>query len=435
MVRTKLMPTAIQYVLQVFEDDQTKIQELLDKIWAQKKDDIALKGFRKGHVPREHAESVVGFTNLYEEVLHAVLADAVRTSDQKIVGIGQVEVHTFEKGKPIILQAEAWVRPDATITADSQYKGLVVQIDPVVVEETEIDAVIQTQRDQGAVTQKVERPAQMGDAVVIDFEGRLEEGGKPLAGKVEKHTVVLGAGTLFAGFEEKLVGLSASPEVQKVELVFPEEFSAKNLAGKKAIYDIVVREVQQRDLPEINDEFATRLGATNVAELREKIRQNITTQKGAQNERLVEDQLLNKLQMQIPVSPVPECMIDNEAHRLMEGLFARLGGMSKEDYLKRTKQSEEELLNQHRGPAATNVRVRTILEDVAAREKLEVTEAELEEQLQPYYERFAKEGTKEEIKARAPVEQIKANVLLKKSMQIVREQAVLTAKEPVVAKS
>ncbi len=429
MVKTRLMPTAVTYVFQVAEDDKAKIQELLDKVWERKKDSVALKGFRKGHVPREHAENTIGFANLYEEVLHSILADAVRAADQKIVGIGRVDVRVFEKDKPIVMAAEAWVRPTAKVTDDGQYRGLTVQLDPVTVEEAEIDAVIQGQREQAAVTQTVDRPSQLGDVMVIDFEGKLEEG-QQLAGKVENHSVVLGTGALFAGFEEKLVGLAASPNVQKVELVFPEEFSAKNLAGKKAIYDVLVREVQQRELPDINDDFAKRHGQESVAALREAVRVQLIAQKTAQNERLIEDQLLNRLQMVISVDPIPECMVDGEARRLMDGLFARLG-MSKEDYLKRTKQSEEELFEQHHGPAMTNIRVRTILEDIAAREKCEVTEAELEEQLQPYYDRFSKEATKEDIRARAPIDQIKDNVLLKKAMQIVRDSVVIQPKTPV----
>lgn len=420
-MKTKLNPTAVTYKMTIIEDDLSKLEQRRNQIWNEKKEEIALKGFRKGHVPQKHAENVVGFVNLYEEQIHELILEGIQSSDEKVVGVGEAVVELFSDGQPAVIRTDVWLEPNVDIESEQQFKGLQIRPEDTGVEDAEVDAILQGQREQAAITNSVDRPAQEGDVVVINYEGQLEGGGN--AGKMENHQVVIGSGAMFANFEQELIGLSAG-STHSIELQFPEDFQAKQLAGKKATYQVEVRDVQERELPDVVDDFAKQLGYESLADARTKIMDHLRTRKEDQSERLVEQQLLNALQIKIPVDPIPECMVENEAVRLCNDILNSTG-MTKEQYLQKTSKTEEEFIAEMHNPAMTNVRVRLILEAIARHENIEVTEEQLEEVLQPYYTQFGEKLSKEEIRKRAPVEQLKKNVLIQEAMRVVREAATI----------
>jgi trigger factor len=427
-VKTKINAQAPIHILSLMEDDLDSLAALRKEAYDKKKGEIVFKGFRKGHVPQEIAEDKIGFDNLYEDVIRKVLADGLAASQEKIVGLGQVWVDVFEDKKPIILRAEVWIEPKVNLTGESSYKGLPVKMDPITVDETEVDAVIQRQREAAAVVEPVERESQVGDVVVITFLGKLEDGSEFNGNQAKEFQLVLGSGALLPEFEAALVGVKAG-ETRLVNITFPTTWGNKDLAGKKAVFTTEVVAVKKRDLPEVNDEFAKSLGYADVAEARTRINDALLLNKKQQAKSLVEHQLLSKLALDVNIDPIPRCMINNQIRTSLSNLFHQLK-MTEEEYLKKAKIAKEELESQYEQQAFVDVRVRLILRAIAEAEKIVVTEEEREQSYKDAQSLFP-DVKLEDLKQRLNADILDGNIKIRKALDIVRESAMIEDKKPV----
>lgn len=429
MVKTKIAPTATKHILTIIEDDLSKIEQKITAVWHKKKNGIALAGFRKGHVPREHAENVIGFTNLYEDVIQEVVLEGVEKAEDKIVGVGEVAVEMFTEKQPIVLRTEVWLQPGVQLNSQA-YKGIDVEVDDPQATDGEVDAFFQTKREEAAVVTTTAEPAQAGDVLTLSWTGVLEETGKPFKGnELQDQDVVLGSKYLIEGFEEQLIGVRGG-ETKQVEIFFPETWPIEEVRGKKALYTVEVKEVKNKALPELDDEFAKQLGYESLTDARQKVSEDICKNKEQQQQILIDNQLLAQLQMKCATDPLPECIVNQEINRMFNELLTQLN-LSKDEYLKKSKKTSEEVAAEFSGRAQQNIRTRLILEAIANEENLVPTDEEREARYQEYQKAHS-DLTMEQIRERVSDALVEHNLKIQKALDFVREHCNKKPKQKVV---
>jgi len=367
------------------ELDAEKLNEGLDLAFKKVVKQVNIPGFRKGRIPRGMFEQRFGIESLYQDAIDILLpeayANAIDETGIEPVDRPEIDVEQIEKGKALIFKATVTVKPEVTL---GEYKGLEVpQVDTSVTDE-DVDAEIKAlQEKQAELVVKEEGTAELGDTVVIDFEG-FQDGVAFEGGTAENFSLELGSGQFIPGFEEQLVGL-ATGEVKEVEVTFPEEYHAEELAGKPATFKVTVHEIKGKELPEIDDEFAKDVDeeAETVAELKEKIKSRLEHDKKHQAEHTVRDTVVEKAAENATID-IPSAMVDTEIDRMMSEFEQRLQmqGMNLELYFQFSGQDEAALKEQMKEDAEKRVRVNLTLEAIVAAENIEVTEEEVTAELE-----------------------------------------------------
>ena len=376
----------------VVEIDKAEFEQALNKAYAKCRKDIMLPGFRKGKAPRKMVESMYGATVFYEDAVNEIFPDiytkAIVEQELKAVGSPSVSnMDTPDEGG-VVLTIETELYPEVTL---GQYKGLEVPKREVKVEESEVDAEVNRMAERNARIETVDRAAQMGDTVVIDFEGF--EGGKPFqGGKAEDYSLTLGSGSFIPGFEDALVGAVAGEE-RDVNVTFPEDYSAKELAGKPAVFKCKVHEVKESIKPELDDEFAKDVSEFDTLDaLKDDIRTRFTKSRTEQNDRAFESAAVQMAAANMTCS-IPACMIDEQVDHQIEQFAYQLQsqGMKMEDYVKMVGGDLSSLRASMRPMAEQTVRSDILLSEIAHAENLEVTDEEVEEELKKLAEQYQME--------------------------------------------
>ena len=409
----------------VVEIDKAEFEQALNKAYAKCRKDIMLPGFRKGKAPRKMVESMYGATVFYEDAVNEIFPDiytkAIVEQELKAVGSPSVSnMDTPDEGG-VVLTIETELYPEVTL---GQYKGLEVPKREVKVEESEVDAELSRMAERNARIETVDRAAQMGDTVVIDFEGF--EGGKPFqGGKAEDYSLTLGSGSFIPGFEEALVGAVAGEE-RDVNVTFPENY-AKELAGKPAVFKCKVHEVKESIKPELDDEFAKDVSEFDTLDaLKNDIRERFTKSREEQNERAFESSAVQLAAANMTCN-VPACMIDEQVDHQIEQFAYQLQsqGMKMEDYTKMIGGDLSSLRQSMRPMAEQTVRSDILLSEIARAENLEVTDEEVEEELKKLAEQYQMELDK--VKAAVDTAAVKSDLMGKKAAKIITDNAVAVA--------
>ena len=409
----------------VVEIDKAEFEQALNKAYAKCRKDIMLPGFRKGKAPRKMVESMYGATVFYEDAVNEIFPDiytkAIVEQELKTVGSPSVSnMDTPDEGG-VVLTIETELYPEVTL---GQYKGLEVPKREVKVEESEVDAELSRMAERNARIETVDRAAQMGDTVVIDFEGF--EGGKPFqGGKAEDYSLTLGSGSFIPGFEEALVGAVAGEE-RDVNVTFPENY-AKELAGKPAVFKCKVHEVKESIKPELDDEFAKDVSEFDTLDaLKNDIRERFTKSREEQNERAFESSAVQLAAANMTCN-VPACMIDEQVDHQIEQFAYQLQsqGMKMEDYTKMIGGDLSSLRQSMRPMAEQTVRSDILLSEIARAENLEVTDEEVEEELKKLAEQYQMELDK--VKAAVDTAAVKSDLMGKKAAKIITDNAVAVA--------
>ncbi|WP_409297368.1 trigger factor [Peribacillus sp. SCS-26] len=373
------------------ELESAKVSEGLDAAFKKVVKQINVPGFRKGKMPRSMFEKRFGVESLYQDAIDYLLPEAYASAVEE-AGIDpidrpEIDVDQFEKGKEFIFKATVTVKPEVKL---GDYKGLEVEKFETEVTEEEVDAEIKSlQERQAELVVKEEGAAENGDTVVIDFEGFVNneafEGGKG-----ENYSLELGSGSFIPGFEEKLVGVETGAE-KDVEVTFPEEYHAADLAGQPAVFKVKVHEIKSKQLPELDDEFAKDVDeeVETLAELKEKTRTRLEDTKKHEAEHHVRDTVVEKAADNAEVE-IPKVMIDNEVERMMSEFDQRLQmqGMNLEMYFQFSGQDEEALRGQMTEEAEKRVRVNLTLEAIGQQENFEVSEEEVNEEISKMAEMY-----------------------------------------------
>jgi trigger factor len=401
------------------EVDAEKVNEGLDAAFKKVVKNITLPGFRKGKVPRVIFEKRFGVEALYQDALDILLpeayAKAVEEAGIEPVDIPEIDIEQMEKGKSLIFKAKVTVKPEVKL---GQYKGLEVEkMDTAVTEEDVENELKRLQENYAELVVKEDGKIENGDTAVIDFEGFVD--GEPFeGGKAENYSLEIGSGTFIPGFEDQLIGMQAGEE-KDIEVTFPEEYHAKELAGKPATFKVKVHEVKEKRLPALDDEFAKDVDdeVETLEQLKEKIRTRLEEAKKNEAETALRDALVEKAAENAEID-IPEVMVKNETDRMLREFDQRLQmqGLNLDLYYQFSGQDEAALREQMKEDAEKRVRVALTLEAIAKAENIEVTEEEVNEELKKMAESYnleveklkellgSLEGVKEDLKWRKTID-------------------------------
>ena len=391
------------------------------------KNQISIPGFRKGKVPQAMVEKMYGAGMFYEDAANIVIPEEydkalAEVKDIKITSQPAIDVTQMEKGKEFIFTAEVATKPEVTL---GQYKGIEVPETKVEVTDEEIEAELKKVQEQNAREITVDRPAENGDTVVIDFEGSVD-GEVFEGGTAENHPLVLGSGSFIPGFEDQLVGAVADSDVE-VNVTFPEDYQAKDLAGKAAVFKVKVHEIKKKELPEINDEFAQDVSEFDTLdEYKEDVKKGIAEQK----EKAVRQEKQEKIIRQIVENAemdIPDPMVITQTRQMMDQFAQQMqsNGLSMAQYYQFTGLTPDGLLEQMKPQAQKNIENRLVLEAIAAAEGITASEEEVEKEFANIAERYGLTVDKvKEIFADEETENIKSDIAAQKALDMITEAAV-----------
>ncbi|MDQ1001306.1 trigger factor [Neobacillus niacini] len=346
---------------------------------------VNVPGFRKGKMPRQMFEKRFGVESLYQDALDILLPEAYGNAIDEAgiepIDRPDIDIEQMEKGKELIFKATVQVKPEVTL---GEYKGLEVEEFDTTVTDEDVAKELETlQNRQAELVVKEEGTAELGDTVVLDFEGFVD-GEAFEGGKAENHSLELGSGSFIPGFEEQLVGV-ATGESKDVEVSFPEEYHAAELAGKPAVFKVTVHEIKGKELPALDDEFAKDVDdeVETLDALKEKIRTRLENSKKHEAEHHLRDSLVEKAAENAQVD-IPEVMVTNEVNRMLQEFEQRLQmqGMNLELYFQFSGQDENALREQMKEEAVNRVRVALTLEAIAKAENIEVSDEDVNAELE-----------------------------------------------------
>ncbi|MGE6751846.1 trigger factor [Rossellomorea sp. NPDC071047] len=407
------------------EVEAAKVNEGLDAAFKKVVKQVNVPGFRKGKMPRGMFEKRFGVESLYQDALDFILPEAYAKAIEE-TGIDpidrpEIDVEQMEKGKDLIFTAKVQVKPEVKL---GEYKGLEVEKMETEVTAEDVEAELTSlQEKQAELAVKEEGKAEEGDTVTMDFEGFVD-GEAFEGGQAENYSLELGSGQFIPGFEEQLIGV-ASGEEKEVEVNFPEEYHAAELAGKPATFKVKVHEIKAKELPALDDEFAKDADeeVETLAELKEKIEKRLQESKKNEAETAVRETLVNKASDNAEVE-IPEVMVKAEVDRMMQEFEQRLQmqGMNLDLYFQFSGQSEEDLRGQMTEDAGKRVRTNLTLEAIAAAENLEVTDEEAEEEVNKMAEQYNMSA--DNIKqALGGLDTLKADLKVRKAVEFLVENS------------
>lgn len=416
----------------VIEIGKEEFEAAVEKVYKKQRGKISVPGFRKGKAPRKIIEGMYGTGVFYEEAINQVYpgAYAQAVEEQKLDDVGYPKIEIVEVGKDgLTFKALVSVRPEVKLGA---YKGLTASKDVAKVTDKDVDEELKPYIDRATRLVSVDRAAQNGDTVVIDFEG-FDNGEAFDGGKGENYDLKLGAGMFVPGFEEQLVGAKAGEE-KDLDITFPEDYHP-GLAGKAVVFHVKVKEVKEPQAPVVDDEFAKDVSEFETMDafrksLAEKIADRRSKQADADFENQVLEQLIENMECEIP-----DGMVDVQLDRLMEDYAMRLQsqGISMEDYQKMMGVNGDIVRESARPSALRQVQMQLALTAVADAENIEVTDEEVQAEI----DRLAKQYNidVEQVKAAVPVEDLKKDLRLRKASDLVIAEAkVGKAKKKAAAK-
>lgn len=404
-----------------------ELEKALQKAYLKNKNKISVPGFRKGKVPRQMIEKMYGPEIFYDDAANALIPDAYAAAtdecELKLVSRPSIEVVQIEKGQPFIFTAEVAVKPEVTL---GRYKGIEVEKIDTTATEEEITAEVDKERENNSRTITVEdRAVQDGDMTVIDFEGFVD-GTAFDGGKGTDYPLTIGSGAFIPGFEEQLVGAEIGKEME-VNVTFPEEYRAKDLAGKAAVFKCTVKEIKVKELPEADDEFAKDVSEFNTleeyrADLKKKVEERKAADAKAKKEDAVIEKIIEGAQMEIP-----EAMIETQAEYLVDDFAQRMQmqGMTFDQYMQYTGSTIEAMTNQMKPQAKKRIESRLVLEAVAAAENIEIDEEAIEAEMSRMAEAYKMELDKvKELISEEEKDNMRADLSIQKAIDLVVDAAV-----------
>ena len=360
-----------------------EVEKALNAAYQKQKNSISVPGFRKGKVPRAMIEKMYGVEVFYEEAANNLMqnsyAAAVEESGVDVVSRPTVDVVQIEKGKSFIYTAEVAVKPEVKL---GKYKGVNVTKANVKVTAAEVKEALEAERNKNARTVSVTRAAKLGDTVMIDYEGSVD--GVPFeGGKAENSPLELGSHSFIDTFEDQLVGHKAGEEVD-VNVTFPEQYHAAELAGKPALFKVKINDVTTKELPKLDDEFASDVSEfETLAEYKEDLKKQLEEKKAAEAKREQEDEAIAAI-VEASEMEIPEAMIQTQCEDMVNEFAQRIAqsGLTMEQYMQFSGQTVQGLMDQVRPEAETRIKTSLVLEAIVKAEGIEATDADVDAEIE-----------------------------------------------------
>ena len=421
----KLEHNMAKLTIEVSAED---VEKALQAAYLKERSRISLPGFRKGKVPRQMIEKMYGPEVFYDEAANHMISEAYGKAyeecELEIVSQPKVEITQLEKGKPFIFTAEVAVKPEVTL---GEYKGLKVDKVSTRVTQKEVDEEIDKERERNARTIEVtDRAVQDKDQVILDFEGFVD-GAAFEGGKGEKYPLTIGSGAFIPGFEEQLIGAEIGKEVE-INVTFPEEYQAKELAGKAAVFKCTVHEIKAKEIPELDDEFVSDVSeeSETVDAYKAEVKAKIKDRKEREGRQKKEDQAVEQAVANAQID-IPDPMIDLQTKQMADDFARRImqQGMSLEQYFQFTGLSEEKMMEEFRPQAEKRIRTRLVLEAVVAAENIEVSDERLDEELKKMADSYQMEVEKlKEFMGDNEKKQMKEDIAVQEAVTLIADAAV-----------
>lgn len=373
-----------------------ELEKAIQGAYLKNKNKITLPGFRKGKAPRKMIEKMYGKGVFLEDAANALIpsaySDALKECELEIVSQPEIGVTQLEAGKPFIFTAEVAVKPEVTL---GEYKGVEIKKVEAEVTDEEIEAELNKEQENNSRTVAVEdRAVEDGDIATIDFEGFVD--GTPFeGGKGTDYPLTIGSNTFIPGFEEQLIGKNIGEQTD-VNVTFPEEYQAKELAGKAAVFKCEVKKIEKKELPELDDEFAKDVSEFDtLEEYKADIKKNLMEKKEADAKRQMEDEAVEKA-VENASMEIPDAMVDTQVNQMLDDFARRMQsqGLSMEQYFQFTGMTIEQLKTDMRPQALKRIQTRLVLEKVAETENIQPSEERVDEEIGKMAEMYKMEKDK-----------------------------------------
>ena len=408
-----------------FTISQEQIKPELDRVFNSVKKTINVPGFRKGHLPRPVFNQRFGEEALYQDTLNALLPAAyeaaVKEAEIEVVAQPQFDVTSMEKGQDWTITAEVVTRPEVKL---GEYKNLEVSVDvSKEVSDADVDAKIERERNNLAELVLKEDKAANGDTVVIDFVGTVD-GVEFDGGKGDNFSLELGSGQFIPGFEDQLVGHAAGETVE-VNVTFPEDYQATDLAGKDAKFVTTIHEVKEKEVPALDDELAKDIDedVETLDELKEKYRKELAESKEAAFDDAVESAALDLAVENAEIIELPEEMVHEEVHRSVNEFLGNMQrqGISPDMYFQITGTTQEDLHKQHEADAEKRTRTNLVIEAVAKAEGFEASDEDIESEISSLATDYNMEV--ERVRQLLSADMLKHDIAIKKAVELITSTA------------
>lgn len=403
-----------------------EVEKALQAAYLKERGKITMPGFRKGKVPRQMIEKMYGPEVFYDDAANRMISEAYGKAYDEcgldIVSQPEIDVVQLEKGKAFIFTAEVAVKPEVTL---GEYKGLKVDKISTRVTQKEIDEEIDKERERNARTIEVtDRAVQDKDMVTLDFEGFVD-GEAFEGGKGTDYPLTIGSGAFIPGFEEQLIGAEIDKEVE-VNVTFPEEYQAKELAGKPAVFKCTVHTIKAKELPELDDEFASDVSECETLEdYKAEVKKSIKERKEREGKEKKENQAVD-LAIENAEMDIPQPMIDLQVRQMADDFARRIQqqGLTVEQYFQFTGMTEEKMKEELKPQAEKRIKTRLVLEAIAKAENIEVSDERLEEELKQMADTYQMEVEKlKEFMGENEKAQMKEDIAVQEAVTLITEAA------------
>lgn len=403
------------------------LEKAMQNAYQKAKGRISIPGFRKGKAPRKMIEQMYGKGVFLEDAVNALIPEhyskALAECELEIVSQPTIDITQAEPGKAFIFTAEVAVKPEVTL---GDYKGVEVPKTEITVTDEDVEAELKKEQEKNSRTISVEdRAAQLNDIVTIDFEGSVD--GVPFdGGQATEYPLTLGSNTFIPGFEEQLVGAKVGDDVD-VKVTFPEEYQAKELAGKEAIFKCAVKKIEAKELPELDDDFAKDVSEFDtLAEYKEHIKTNLEDKKADEAKRAKEDAAVDKA-IENAQMDIPEAMLMTQCRQMLDDFSRRMQsqGLSMDQYFQFTGQSMDKMMEDMKPQALKRIQTRLVLEKIAETENTQPSEEEITEEIQKMADAYKMEADKiREAIGEDGIEQLKKDLSVQKAVTLIADAAV-----------
>ena len=405
-----------------------EVEKALQAAYLKERGKISLPGFRKGRVPRQMIEKMYGPEVFYDEAANRMISEAYAKAydecELELVSQPKIEITQLEKGKEFIFTAEVAVKPEVKL---GEYKGLKVDKVSTRVTQKEVDEEIDKERERNARTIDVtDRAVQDKDQITLDFEGFVD-GVAFEGGKASDYPLTIGSGAFIPGFEDLLIGANIDEE-KEINVTFPEEYQAKELAGKAAVFKCTVHSIKAKELPELDDEFVSDVSekSETVDAYKAEVKAKIKERKENEGKQKREDQSVEQAVANAEMD-IPEAMISFQSRQMVDDFARRImqQGMTMEQYFQFTGLSEEKMMEEFKPEAEKRIRTRLTLEAIVAAENIEVSEERLDEELQKMADSYKMEVDKlKEYMGENEKKQMKEDIAIQEAVTLIANAAV-----------
>ncbi|MBR6237732.1 MAG: trigger factor [Lachnospiraceae bacterium] len=410
----------------IIEVAEADFEKAVEQAYLKQRNKISIPGFRKGKAPRAMIEKMYGKEVFFEDAANEIIPDAYEKAydecGEDIVSTPKVDVVQLEAGKPFIFSAEVALKPEVTL---GKYKGVKVDKVDTEVTDEEVDKAIEDERARNARSIAVtDRSVQDKDDIILDFEGFVD-GVAFAGGKGENYPLTIGSGQFIPGFEDQLIGKEIGTECE-VNVTFPEDYQADELKGKDAVFKCTVREIKEKQLPELDDEFASEVSEFDTMdEYKADVRKNLEDKKAADAKNAKEDAVIKAI-IEDSKMDIPQAMIDTQKRQMLEEFAQRIQaqGLNFEQYMQFTGTTAEGLMSQIEPQAMDRIQSRLVLEAIAKAENLEATEDDFNKEIEKLAESYKMEKDKvAEMVGEAGKKQIMEDLAVSKAVDFVTENA------------